>query len=446
MDLVKDDIVKLYYRFLLTSFFSTLIGALYSVVDMIIIGQYQGHLGTAALAVVAPTYNIIFGLGLLFGIGGSVLYSKAKGEGSASSNEFYTAAFVLTSAVTLLLVIVIFLFSKNLFIFFGADEQTLPLAEDYFRPIKWGIPFMLFNQLLSSFIRNDKDPYIPTLASVVPCLLNIAGDYICVFVLKMGIYGAGLATFIGNALAFFLLLTHFLKKGNSLHLVKTQKLFFKFGEVVVNGFSPFLIDMSMGIVTIIFNRQILTYMSDIELSVYGVIINVSTMEQCTAYGIGQSAQPLISENYGAKQYLRIRKVLFHSLISCALLALVWASVNMADPSGMLGIFMQANEEVEKAAILIFRRYSLAFIFLPFNVFATYYFESVMKAPVSLLVSSLRGILLPAFFLCLLPLWFAPETIWYGMPLTELLVFLLNAVLIYKDSCDFKKKSVLKEQA
>lgn len=433
MDLIHDDIVKLYYRYLSASLLSALIGALYSIVDMIIIGQYQGPIGTAALAVVAPTYNLIFSLGLLFGIGGSVLYAEARGAGKENENQFYTSAFILTGTVSILLWILIIVFEKDLFLFFGADDQTLPLAEQYFFPIKWGIPIMLFNQLFSCFIRNDKDPVIPTIATVIPCLFNIAGDYICVFKLNMGIYGAGLATVLGNALSLLILLIHFFLKKNTLRFEKPQGIQGQFLHILINGFAPFFIDIAMGIVTIVFNNQIMRYMSDNELSVYGVLINISTMEQCTAYGIGQSAQPLLSENYGAKQYGRIRKVLLHSLISCLCLALIWTSVNMLDPSGLLNLFMKPTAEVGEVAPLIFRRYSLAFICLPFNVFSTYYFESIMKPKTSLLVSVLRGLVISVGLLYLLPLLFNGEAIWFALPLTETLVWALAGLLIYRDT-------------
>jgi putative MATE family efflux protein len=439
MDLLKDDIKKLYYKYLSASLISALIGALYSIVDMIIIGQYQGSLGTAALAVVSPTYNLIFSLGLLFGIGGSVLYAEAKGEGKSNANEFFTVSFILIAAVSLAVWLLVLFDLDGLFRLFGGDGKTLPLAESYFLPIKWGVPILLFNQLLSCFLRNDKDPLIPTIATIVPCVLNIAGDYFFVFTCQMGMYGAGLATIICNGVSLVILAVHFLLKKNTLRLVKPSGFWKKAWQVVLNGFSPFFIDIAMGIVTVVFNNQIGRYMTDAELSVYGVIINISTIEQCIAYGIGQSAQPLISENYGAKQYGRIRKVLLQSLISCSVVAVVWTAVNMADPEGLLRLFMKPDQDVLNVTSGIFRRYSLAFIFLPFNVYSTYYFESVLKAKTSLLISVLRGLVLAVSFLYLLPLAFGSSAIWFAMPLTELLVFLLAGSLIFANNQKLQKE-------
>ena len=136
MDLLNGKIKPIYFKYLSASFGTALIASIYSIVDMAMVGQYQGPEGTAALAVVAPVWNIIYSLGLLMGIGGSVLLSNARGRNSGNANEYFTAALagacVLAGAAWLLL----WLWEEPILVFFGADAQLLELAQRYLEPVK----------------------------------------------------------------------------------------------------------------------------------------------------------------------------------------------------------------------------------------------------------------------------------------------------------------------
>ena len=191
MDFLNGSIRSLYFKYLSAAFGSALITCVYSVVDMAMVGQYQGPEGTAALAVVAPVWNIIYSLGLLMGIGGSVIFSMKRG---GSENEYFTAAIIGSVLLAALSWIGIIRFERPVLMFFGADEALYVLAQQYLRPIKVVFPLFLFNQMLAAFLRNDKSPGLATLGVLSGGIFNIFGDYFFVFVCDMGIYGAGLAT------------------------------------------------------------------------------------------------------------------------------------------------------------------------------------------------------------------------------------------------------------
>lgn len=272
--------------------------SVYSIVDMAMVGQYQGPEGTAALAVVAPIWNIIYSLGLLMGIGGSVILSTLKGKADKkleNENEYFTVAVMGSLFLAAIMWIVIVFFDRELLMFFGAQGQLLSLAETYLIPIKFVIPSFLFVQMLAAFLRNDKNPTLATIGVLSGGIFNIIGDYIFIFVFDMGIYGGGLATAMGSVISCLVMLTHFLSTRNSLSLMKPTKIFYQFNRVVITGFSTFFIDIAMGILTILFNRQIMKYLGTNALSVYGIIVNVSTFVQCCAYSVGQASQPIISD-------------------------------------------------------------------------------------------------------------------------------------------------------
>lgn len=169
MDFLTDNIKPLYFKYLGAAFGSALISSIYGVVDMAMVGQYQGPEGTAALAVVSPIWNIIYSLGLLMGIGGSVLFSTIRGESEQNqkrSNEYFTAAFIGTAILAAITWLAIIFFDKELLLLFGADETLLPLARRYVLPVKFAVPSFLFTQLLSAFLRNDGNPGLATKAVI----------------------------------------------------------------------------------------------------------------------------------------------------------------------------------------------------------------------------------------------------------------------------------------
>ncbi len=176
------------------------------------VGQYQGPVGTAALAVVAPIWNIIYSLGLLAGIGGSVLFSNLRGradKNGADENEYFTASLLLAVLFAVGSWLAVFFLDRPMLLLFGADQALLPLAQAYLQPIKFAVPLFVFNQMLSSFLRNDNHPGLATAAVLCGGVFNIIGDYLFVFTFDMGIYGAGLATALGALINFFVTISHF---------------------------------------------------------------------------------------------------------------------------------------------------------------------------------------------------------------------------------------------
>ena len=258
MDFLKGNIKSLYFKYLAASFGSTLISSIYSIVDMAMVGQYHGPEGSAALAVVAPVWNIIYSFGLLMGIGGSVLFSTIRGTSAGrerESNEYFTASVIGSVLLAAVIWAGIAFFDRPLLLAFGAQEDTIGLAREYVAPVKFAVPLFLLNQMLSAYLRNDKNPALATVAVLAGGIFTVFGDYFFVFACDMGAYGAGLATAIGAAITFVVLMTHFLTKKNTLRLVRPKGLAQKLGKISVTGFSTFFIDVAMGILTILFNRQ-----------------------------------------------------------------------------------------------------------------------------------------------------------------------------------------------
>lgn len=434
MDFLTSKIKPMYFKYLTAAFGSALISSIYGVVDMAMVGQYQGPSGTAALAVVAPIWNIIYSLGLLMGIGGSVLFSTLRGksaENRKESNEYFTAALIGIGILAAITWAVVIFFDRPLLTLFGAEEALLPLAQSYLFPVKFAVPSFLLTQLMAAFLRNDGNPGLATKSVIFGGIFNVFGDWFFVFVLNLGIMGAGLATAMGSVFSLLMMLTHFRSSKNTLKLEKPTKLLSKLRSISVTGFSTFFIDVAMGILTMLFNRQILKYLGTDALSVYGIIINISTFVQCCAYSIGQASQPMISTNFGAKQWERINQLLKYALGTAAVFGLIWTALAELVPNLFIHIFMTPTDAILAIAPNIIRSYGISFLLLPFNIFSTYYFQALMKPTASFLVSVGRGAVISGILIYLLPAALGANAIWFAMPITELIVAIAVAIAMIR---------------
>lgn len=434
MDLLTGKVRPIYFKYLSAAFGSAMITSVYSIVDMAMVGQYQGPEGTAALAVVAPIWNIIYSLGLLMGIGGSVIFSMIRGQAERRGkreNEYFAVAAIGAVALALITWLGLLLFEQPILVFFGADNHLLFLAQTYLKPVKLVVPFFLLNQMLAAFLRNDGNPELATAGVLAGGIFNILGDYVFVFSFDLGIYGAGLATAVGSGISFFVMLSHFWSKKNTLSFAMPSGFFNKLREIAVTGFSTFFIDVAMGILTVLFNRQIMKYLGTDALAVYGPIVNVSTFVQCCAYSVGQAAQPIISINFGARYGSRIKEVLRYALYTTAVFSLFWSALSLACPNLYIYIFMKPSQEILGIAPAIIRKYGLSFLLLPLNIFSTYYFQALIQPKAAFAVSVSRGFLVSGILIMVLPVIAGADSIWYAMPITELAVAVYAVYTVMK---------------
>lgn len=267
MNLQTDIIRKIYLRFLLPSLFSGLIMSIYSLVDMIVVGQYEGAAGTAALACIAPLWPFFCCLSTLFGNGGAVLFSNANGEGNKKDSRIaFTVSFLLICITSLVVWIAILMFDEQLLRLFGADDALLPLCMRYLKWLKLGIPLWPLGYFLGAFIRNDGSPALVGIATVCGGIFNIFGDVFLTFTCDMGIEGAAIATVIGQAIVFLIQLIHLFSKRNTIALTKVSKFMERGVSVASIGFSSFLCSVGMGIVVMLFNNQIMRCFGGNELA------------------------------------------------------------------------------------------------------------------------------------------------------------------------------------
>lgn len=427
MDLLTSNVKPMYIRYLFAASGSAMMASIFGLVDAMMVGQYHGPLGNATLAVFNPLWSIMFCLGLLAGIGGSVPFANARGRKDEETAQTYFTASVLYGLILSALTVTgIGLFQDPMFRFFGADDAMLALAKRYLAPLLFAVPSCVFSNILSAFLRNDGNPGLATKAVIIGGVFNVFGDWFLVFYMDMGISGAGLATAIGQIITTAVMLLHFVSKRSTLRLVSPLRALLQIPDITLNGFSSAISDLALGIIGVLFNRQIMKYLNSDALAVYGIITQIAAFAQCIAYGTGQAAQPIISQNYGAGQYRRIRECLKYALYTCLVLGIFWTGIMLAGPDLLVRLFMTPTPAVLEIAPGIFRAYGVSFLLLPFNLFAAYYFQAMLKSGIALAASLARGVVVSGILILLLPAVAGAGSLWYAMLLSELLTAAYSA--------------------
>lgn len=430
MNLLTDNPKKVFFRFLVPAVSSAVAVAIYSFVDTIVIGQDMGPNGTAACAVLLPVFTLASFIALLFGVGGAVLMSKARGEGNREKGDaYYTASLVAAGIITLVLWIAGMLFQKPLYRLCGADDVLLPYVYEYGRWIFATYPTFVFVTLLGSFVRTDGAPRFVMIVTLIGGIFNIIGDIVFVFPCKMGMNGAALATAGGSVLQTVILLVYILLGKTSLHLAKPHQWLQAIKKITVVGFGAGFSQIAMAVVAFVINNQIMKYAGASALAVYGFLGTVSALFLSVFAGIGQAAQPLASENYGAGQHKRCFEVGKLGIITAVVFGIVSFALCALFPSQMVNIFMQPTPEVENIAPFIIRVCALSFLPMAINMFVMAYLQSVGKANSATLISTLRGMVLPIILLYLMPYLWGGNGIWWAVTAADALAAVPAAALI-----------------
>ena len=323
------------------------------------------------------------------------------------------------------------LFRFPLYRLFGASDELMPLVEAYAGWLSFFLPFFLVGQVLIFFLRNDGAPMLATVAVSSCGVLNIAGDLILVFVCDMGMEGAAIATVLCQTLAVLILCTHFLRKKCTLRFVWPEHFGEALADVLRTGVSPFIVDISVFVSSILFNNRIMRLAGATELAVYGTCSNIVVLTLSLLYGVGGALQPIASASRGARDWKRMTGALRLALGSAFCITVLFTAIVELFPAPILRAYMSVTPEVLAVGPRILRIIGTSFVFLSVNITASYYLQSVLRTRESLAVSLLRGIILTCPLLFALPAAFGFDAIWWTMPVTEFITAVAAAVLIKK---------------
>ena len=422
MDFITSDIKQLYRKYLFASMASAMVMSIYSFVDAIAVGQSVGPIGAAAMAVITPLYGVLIFLAILCGVGGSVLYGNARGEGNdEKANALFTAATGLMIGLILFVWVLFTLFHEPIFAFFGADAELMPTVMEYARWLIWFLPVFILPTFVSSFIRNDGAPGLAMSAVIIGGCVNIFGDWFFCFPLGMGMTGAALATVLGTCIQVIIMCSHFFTKKCTLRFVKPNHIKPAICQILSIGFGASALDLGTVILAIIMNNQIMHYGDTTALAVYGVVATITSLFQALYCGVGQAIQPIVSANCGAMQTERIKQTWKMSFVTVIVLGCVFTAIGELFPEQIVRLFIDATPEVVEAAPSIIRPFFLLFLSLGVTVLATYHLQSIMHGTMSMVIAVLRSVVVSGLLLYVLPLFWDIIGVWIAMPISELVV-------------------------
>ena len=430
VDVLNGKLNKTYFTMLFSAIASTIVTTIYSTVDMICIGHYAGPDGAASVACANPLWALMFAFGVLTGVGGAVMMNNRRGAGNEkAANEYFTVALITCIILAALLVTVYAIFLEPLLILFGGTGNVLDLAIDYMRSMLFAVPTFTMCACCATFVCNDGEALIPTVATIVGGVLNIFLDVFLVFTCDLGVKGAGLATGIGQFVAFTIILSYFLTKKCKLKLTKVEKTPAVLLRIVTVGLAAFVIEITSGVTTAVHNITITEHLSNAHLAVYGTVSTVVIMFYCLFNGIGTAMQPLVATAYGAGNTDRVKKTLRLGLLTALVMSAIFLSLCQLFPETILRIYMDVTDEVLAVGPRIVRMYSLCLAVMGFGMVFNYYFQSTLMRSACTLTSVLRGLVFPVALVLLLPLAFGYDSIWLAVPIGEILTAFI-ALLIF----------------
>lgn len=435
-----EKVSTLLRRFALPSITSTLVSSLYNIVDQIFIGQGVGYLGNAATNVSYPFSTICLAISLLVGIGSASRFSLLLGQKEPEkAAKVVGSGIILMAASGILYAVLGELLLEPLLQIFGATADVLPYARQYAGITLLGMPFLIVTNGLSNLIRADGSPRYSMFCMVSGAIANTILDPIFIFVCDWGIFGAALATVIGQILSFALAVSY-LWKFRTIQLCKDdfRVTFRDTLRTFSMGVSSCMNQVAITFVQIVLNNSLThygtlsIYGSDIPLAACGIVMKTNAILLSIIVGISQGVQPLIGYNYGAKQYQRVRE--------SYLLAIKWNFIISAIgfclfeffPRQIISIFGSGNELYMEFSIKFMRIFLFMVIVNGVQLLSSNFFTAIGKATRGLLLALTRQVFFLIPLLFLLPLWLGIDGVMLAGPIADFIAFVVSVVLVRKE--------------
>lgn len=432
-----EKIGKLIKKFSIPCIISLLVNSLYNIVDQIFIGQGVGYLGNGATNVVFPITMICLAFSLMLGDGASSYLSLKLGEKKKEeAAKGVGNGLLLATIISIILCVASLSFLPQLLNLFGCTDNLREYAIQYGRIIVIGLPFMMIGTSLNSIIRADGSPKYSMMSMVAGAVLNTILDPVFIFVFKMGVEGAAIATVFSQFVT-FILNAIYIKKFKSIKMSKeTLKLKASVGKkVAALGISSFITQMSFVVVMAVENNLLAKYGaeskfgSEIPITVLGIVMKISQILNSIIIGIAAGSQPIFGYNYGARKFDRVKSALKRVLGLSIIISTIAFILFQTIPDKLIAIFGSGDENYMEFACLAFRTYLLLCICNGIQIPSGIFFQAIGKSIKSAILSLSRQILflIPAFIT--LGSCFGITGILYAGPVADGLAFMVAGVLL-----------------
>lgn len=434
----KEKESKLLLKFSIPCILSLLISSLYNIVDQIFIGNSElGFLGNAATSVVFPITIISVAFAWAIGDGSAAFLSLCQGRHDTKNAHIAIGNGILINfIISIIFVLLGFIFMNNLLFTFGASEVTLSIAQDYFTIILIFIPVYMLANGMNAIIRADGSPKFSMLSTLVGAITNIILDPIFIFGFKWGIKGAAWATVIGQCLSLIISIIYFTKTKTFKLSCKSFKINFGiFSNVIKLGISTFITQMSIVVISLVCNIMLAKYgaMSkygiDIPIAVIGICMKVFTIVINIVVGIVLGAQPIFGYNYGAKKYDRVKKTFKLVMISTILVGLISMFIFEIFPQVIIKMFGTESDLYMEFAIKTFRIFLFFVVFTCIIKVSSIFFQAVGNPIKASVVSLTRDIICFVPLVIILPKYMKIEGALYAAPVADVIGIIITTVLL-----------------
>lgn len=429
----KSSYIREFSHYTILSVLGTLGVSCYILADTFFVSKGLGTNGLTALNLAIPVYNFIHGTGLMLGMGGAIQFSICKGQGNQKAvDRIYTNTIYLAVLFSVLFMLPGIFCADKMALLLGADTAVLAMTETYLRWLLLFSPAFILNDIFLCFVRNDDSPQLVMTAMLTGSFANILLDYIFIFPMQMGIFGAIFATGLSPLISIAIMLPHWKKGKNTFHLIKTGIHAEQVRKDLSLGFPSLLAQISSGIVMIIFNWIILRLKGNAGVAAYGIIANISLVVVAVYTGIAQGVQPLISRFYavGNKRQAQITLRYAMTVMFVSACTIYACLILFAQP--LIAAFNSENNlELQGIAASGLKLYFISTPFVGYNIILSTFFTSIEKVMPAHILSLLRGFILiiPLAFL-LSDIW-GITGVWLAYPVTEVFVMLLGFVIYTK---------------
>jgi putative MATE family efflux protein len=434
-DLAERSIPGLMLHNFIPAFVGVFMNALYNIVDRIFIGQGVGSYALSGVSVTFPIMLIVMGFGMLIGIGAGVLISIELGRHDMKkAGQVLGTSFLLMILVAAFITLLGYEIKMPLLKMFGATSETLQYANDYLDIILAGTVFQVVGFSLNNIIRSEGNPRIAMVSMIISAGTNMVLNPVFIFGLGMGVKGSALATVISMILLTCWVLWHF-KSSKSVVKLRAENIRFNtkiVWGIIAIGLAPFSMQIANSVVQGFLNARLISFGGDLAVGAMGILNSVQTLIIMAIAALNMAAQPIISFNYGAKLYARVKETLRLSILAATGIAVVSFVCIEIFPGSIVRLFNSADEGLLRYGTEGLRLGLMALPIVGFQVVSGNYFQSMGKADIAIFQTLLRQVIILIPLLFVLPHFFGLQGIWLSMPVSDFLSALISFFLLERE--------------
>jgi len=434
-DPIDGNVVPVFFHYAIPSVVGMLAATSAGIIDGIFIGNFVGAAALAAVNIAMPAFYLFAAVVFMLAVGGSVMCGKFIGERDlVSASLIFSKTLYAALAVSGLIAACSLAFLDEVVSLLGANEDLHDMVRDYMQIILWAAPLLIIGLTLDYFVRVDNRPLLASAALVTFAASNILLDWLFIVQLGWGLTGAALATALAEGAILVVLASHLVSDRCTLKIVKAPARWRNGWDMVLraayNGFSEFANELSLGLITLLFNWVMITRLGVDGVAAFTIIGYLLMIGLEVSYGISESLQPTVSKNLGAGQPERIRQFTVLAVACVLILGLLVSALLIFMPETLISIFLREGEKrTEAIALAYIAVFWPAFLFNGVNITLASYFTALHKPMQSAAIAISRSLVLPALGLLLLPRWFGDTGVFVTIPLAEALTLGFALLLV-----------------